>query len=148
MDTRAYFASLEEIVTDPVLLTGSAERLNEEVRQNAWRIELPAELAASLRVADFAHWLQRVKQNRLAQLRRQAVTDALLYYLWVDYQSGHLRFNFLSNCHEQLPFSAPVELVRSEAALLADFLRFTARADYAEPETEWRVRVYCEIMRA
>ncbi|RAK62928.1 hypothetical protein [Hymenobacter edaphi] len=149
MNVQEYFADLEDVVTDALLLTGGPERLTEEIRHNCWHIGLPAELAAAVRVADFEHWLRRVKQNRQDQLRQQSAADALRYYLWVDYQSGYLCFNFLSNCHEQLPFSAPVEPVESEAVILADFLRFCASDDYDAPNTmeQWRVRTYSEVLR-
>lgn len=158
MTKEAYWADLQEIVTDPLYLARSHHDLPREIQDNVWSLSLPQSLAAMFHPAEVKAFLHQVKQNRQAQLQQLDFPLKLHYYLWYDEQAGQLRFNFITTRTATLPFRAPIEASETEEEIIAAFLQAnqgagaveTAPLAVAEEASQqaspYKVKVFAEII--
>lgn len=104
MTKDQYFKNLEEIITDPIFIGSSKKDRDQEIDNNMWRITLERNLARQISVNEFVEFLNRIIENRQDQVRASNEEHGMIFYLWFDWQASQLRFNLISNIHEQLPF--------------------------------------------
>ncbi|MFN7610186.1 MAG: hypothetical protein ACK5QX_04510 [bacterium] len=79
-------------------------------------------LTKEISVDELATFLKEVKNDRQQQLRQSNSKVGLIYYVWVDGQSGQLRFNFINSNHDKLPFGSQLTFVTTEDEILTDYL--------------------------
>jgi len=122
MTKEIYLNSLEDIIQDDLFITDNIELLNNEISTNCWSISIDQETVVLLTIQDLELFLNRVKENRLIQLKQSKLNIGLIFYLWFDEQSSQLKFNFINSNHKALPFKAKIELVSTSADIIQDFL--------------------------
>jgi hypothetical protein len=151
MTKEAYWAELQEIVTDPLYLADSDHDLPREIRENRWSLSLSQSLAVVFHPTEIKVFLQQVKQNRREQLHQRDLALELYYYLWYDEQAGQLRFNFITTRTVTLPFSALLEASETEEEIIVAFLQASQAAEtisVAEESAPYKAKVFAEIITA
>jgi hypothetical protein len=122
MNKQEYLNSLEDIIHGSIYLTSRTDELEYEIQTNHWSIGIDSVTAKSVEQADLITFLNRVRENRVEQLRLSTVDADLLFYLWFDEQAGNLNFNFINSNHSTLPFNSEIEFVANESSIVNEFL--------------------------
>ena len=140
MTKHELFKDIEEIKSDRLLITESVDNVEEEIKHNGWSISISDEIAEECTVDELRKFLNDVKTDRKAQLRKSKMKVGLIYYLWIDEQAGQLRFNFINSNHKKLPFSSMLTFVEREEDILSNYLN-RKRTDFIAA-----VRVFKELI--
>jgi hypothetical protein len=117
----AFFANLQDVITDDLYRGSSAQDLQDEIRHNMSLISASQEDALRLTIEDFTEFFGEVIQNRIDQLRKFH-NQGMIFYLWFDRQACQLRFCLISNVHASLPFGNPISLVERPETIFEQFL--------------------------
>jgi hypothetical protein len=124
MNKEQYFKNLEDIITDPIYVGTSIEELNDEINNNSWRITLEQSLSSEITVNDFVEFFSDVIQNRKHQLSNANETHGMIFYLWFDRMASQIRFNLISDFHDNLPFQCEIDVLESIETIIQDFLEY------------------------
>ena len=121
-DADKFFERSKPLETSEIFLTNSTDEIDLEIEQNTVQLSVTMNTAKQLSAIDLVAFLNRIKSNRLTQLRESGFDINLIYYLWFDELAGQLRFNFLNSNHVKLPFAGEIVFVNNEQEIINDFL--------------------------
>lgn len=87
-----------------------------------WRISIEQKMARQIDVLDYVRFINDVINNRREQVKNAAENHGMIFYLWFDRMASQLRFNLISDIHEELPFQCELEVIENIEPILEDFL--------------------------
>ena len=122
MTKNEFIESLEEIVSDKILITDEVDNLKEETSNNSWSISGSKEFISQLEIEDIRLFLEKIKINRNQQLNQSNCQIDLIYYSWFDEQACQLRFSLINSNHKKLPFNSKIIFVNNEDEIIDTFL--------------------------
>ena len=118
-----YFVDhLANVLTDRIYIGSSEADVDEEIRQNMWRISITEEDAKTLSQEDFLTFISEVISDRRTQIEEARTGHGMIFYLWFDEQACQLRFNLISDFHRRLPFECRLEPLGSPEPIIRSFL--------------------------
>ncbi len=123
MKKEEYIESLVEIINDDLFITAETNRIDEEVSKNCWSISSSQEIIDQLSIEELENVIDRIKENRIAQIAKSDTNVGMIFYLWFDGQANQLRFNLINENHKHLPFKCKVEFEKDISSILYTFLK-------------------------
>ncbi|MGO4695224.1 hypothetical protein AB4Z50_13195 [Paenibacillus sp. 2TAB26] len=123
MNKEVFLKELDEIVEDKMFIGNDIDDLEEEISQNTWSISMSQQLASEFTVGEIGNFFCNVITNRTEQMTK-ADCNRMLFYVWFDWRSGRLRFNFISDIHTKLPFKCEIETVENIDSIINVFLKY------------------------
>lgn len=143
---------LNDVVSDEIVI--DRDDINKEGNSNLWGFSFSDEeirmQGLTLQEAkDFIQEVVRARKARRAALRLPA--GSLIFYCWVDFLLGQLRFSLVSASHGRLPFGARLQAVDDAEVILESWLKIyllpaiPPEDDFEEEEAEdeeWTVEVW------
>lgn len=142
---------LKDVVSDEIVI--DPDDINKEGNSNLWGVSFSEEEVRmhGLTLQEAKDFIQEAVRARKAQrsaLRLPA--GSLIFYCWVDFLIGQLRFSLVSASHGRLPFGARLQAVDDVEVILRSWLKIYDSSvvpledDFEEePEDkEWTVEVW------
>lgn len=138
---------LQNILHTDILITQNVTMLEEELNYNMWCMYLAKNSEITLHnLLDFFETLFKQRSQQIAQ---SSITSPITFYMWFDEMALQLRFNFISGCSQELPFSGSIELVDKPDKIINNFLKtrkwpdpLPEEIEEQENETEFTFSVY------
>ncbi|WP_202915356.1 hypothetical protein [Paenibacillus paridis] len=124
MNKEEYLRELDEIIEDKMFIGNDINDLETESSQNTWSISMSQQLASEFTVWEIRNFFKNVITNKAEQLTKANCNHGMLFYVWFDFQSGRLRFNFISNIHKRLPFKCEIETIENMDSIIYAFLEY------------------------
>lgn len=125
-DIRKVFEDYETFFKEDLLITGLPEDLDNEIIQNMGCLGLSMDYSEGVTVQNYLDFFRELNIIHLRQLNvlaaKKQQVRGMLFYVWSDEQAGQLRFNYISDCHTNLPFGAEINLSELET-VIAGFLK-------------------------
>lgn len=122
MNKDQYFEDLQDIINDLIYIGSSETDLQQETKNNMWRISISADLINQITTDDFNEFINKVIQNRKAQIENSKSNLGMYFYLWFDIMTSQLRFNLISEINKKLPFSCEIQILNDPKEIIDDFL--------------------------
>ena len=94
-----------------IYITDKTDNVNKEIYENNIKIGVPEHLVQDIDPLTFSIFLSTAKQNAKEQLNKSELNVSLIFYAWLDEQAGQLRYNFINNNHDKIPFVAELNFV-------------------------------------
>src|SRR5687768_16778407 len=143
---------LKDVISDEIVI--DPDDINKEGNSNLWGFSFSDEgirmQGLTLQEAkDFSQEVVRARKAQRAALRLPA--GSLIFYCWVDFLIGQLRFSLVSAGHGRLPFGARLQAVDDVEVILKSWLKIyllpaiPPEDDSEEEEAEdgeWTVEVW------
>ena len=123
MNKAQYFKDLEIIKQDKIYIGSSKGELNKEIRNNFWSISIENDLLKHIKTEDFVLYFNEVIANRKTQIKESLEEQGMIFYLWFDVMANQLRFNLISDFHEQLPFGCELHEIEKIEGIIDEFLK-------------------------
>lgn len=121
-------SDLEFIIEESLNITGQPSSIKKEIYRNTWAITFKDELISNLKIQNLIErFLSALLNERTSQLFSMNPKQEAIFYLWFDEQALHLCFNFISNCHASLPFTAKLNIIDSYKPILNNFITKSRR---------------------
>lgn len=125
MNKEEFLKELNEIIEDKMFIGNDIDDLEKEILQNTWSIfSMSQQLASEFTVGEIKNFFCNVITNRAKQMTKADCNHGMLFYVWFDWQSGRLRFNFISDIHTKLPFKCEIETVENIDSIINEFLKY------------------------
>lgn len=86
------------------------------------RISIEQKMARQIDIIDYVKFINDVIDNRRDQVKNATENHGMIFYLWFDRMASQLRFNLISNIHEELPFQCKLELIENIEPIIVEFL--------------------------
>ena len=106
-----YIDEVHELAKAEIYITDKTDNVNKEIEENCVKIGVPEHLVNDIDPLTFSIFLSTVKQNAKAQLNKSELNVSLIFYAWLDEQAGQLRYNFINNNHDKIPFAVELNFV-------------------------------------
>ena len=106
-----YIDEVHELAKAEIYITDKTDNVNKEIEENCVKIGVPEHLVNDIDPLTFSIFLSTVKQNAKAQLNKSELNVSLIFYAWLDEQAGQLRYNFINNNHDKIPFGVELNFV-------------------------------------
>ena len=123
MSKNQFFENIEEIVTDKIYICEELNQIEKEIEENCWQIGISDDDSKEINKQDLIVFFNRTVMNRKKQLMNSGKKIDILFYLWFEAQSGHLKLNFINGSHN-LPFQCNIDVVDTMSEILDDFLNY------------------------
>jgi hypothetical protein len=124
MNKEEYLRELDEIIEDKMFIGNDIDDLDKETSQNTWSIWMSQQLASEFTVWEIRNFFKNVIINKAEQLTKANCNHGMLFYVWFDFQSGRLHFNFISDIHKRLPFKCEIETIEKIDSIIYAFLEY------------------------
>jgi hypothetical protein len=113
---------LQDLLEDPILLSGNTFSVQEEISNNMWAITFDQDFVKTIQVKDLEKFTSQLLSNRSQQINNKFNTIPATFYLWFDEMAFQLRFNILSGKDITLPFGCKLNILNSPAPIFQKFL--------------------------
>jgi len=113
---------LQELLEDPIFLSGNAFSVQEEIRNNMWAITFSEDFVKTIQVKDLEKFITQLLLNRSQQINNKFDAMPATFYLWFDEMAFQLRFNILSGNDITLPFGCTLNILNSPVPIFQKFL--------------------------
>lgn len=115
-------ATLQELITVDILITGDPTKQLEELYYNTWGISFDQDFVKTLTIENIYNFLTQLIENRSQQVSDINKGPATFYF-WYDEQSVCLCFDILSGANITLPFRCQTKLLLTPITIIQSFLK-------------------------
>lgn len=141
-------SDLNIILENDIVITHNLALQEKEISSNMWGISLSDNFSRKLVEIDIVKFVQQLIDLRQEQVNQNIIQPTILFYLWFDELALQLRFNFVSGCADQLPFTCSVKYLDLSNKIINQFVTATwpdreaNMAGVTENEKDYVVEVF------
>ncbi len=115
--------NFQQIIESPIFIGCDKARLNMEISTNMWAISIAPKTLKNISLDYLSEFVKNLLHKKLQQISQLAISCPVIFYMWFDEMPSQLRFNIISESHNQLPFACKLNIINLPEKILINFLK-------------------------